>query len=150
LDVRIIGRVGVRLVLLLGIALSAAACGVLPPESPAATQETELACNEAPEGNWRVGDREIPEVEGWPPDQAAAAFDEADIAVSWRYNYATEPPEEETGTGYAECWCRAPLDGVVQSVVPSDGGWLIVMVERAAPMPGGRPQPALGWGCETT
>ena len=128
--------------------MSAAACGVLAPESPPATQDTELACNEAPEGDWRVGDREIPDVEGWLPEEAAVAFDRVGIAVSWRYNYSTQAPEEGTGTGYAECWCTAPLDGVVQEVVPSDEGWLIVMVQRLDPMPGGRPQPRLGWGCE--
>ena len=130
-------RVAVLAVLILAVM----GCGVVGP-----TQQTELACLEPPEGNWRVGSREIPDVAGSRPADAAESLARAGIAVSWRYQYGTEG----TGrTGYSECWCEVPPnDGVVQDVTTGDEGWLIVMVERDDPMLGGRPQPRLGWGCE--
>jgi len=134
-----------RLVLLAALALSTVACGVLGPEP---TQDSGLACNEPPEGNWQVRNREIPDVTGTRPAEAAAQFAREGIAVTWRYSYETQAAVGGTQAGYAECWCMAPPDGVVQDVVPSDKGWLIVMVARGAPISGGRPQPRLGWGCE--
>jgi hypothetical protein len=134
---------GFRVVVLAALVLGAlTACGLVP----APTQNSGLACNEPPEGNWRAGGREIPDVAGRRPSEAAAAFAEADIAVSWRYNYATDL--NNSNIGYAECWCEVPPDdGVVQDVTVGDG-WLIVHVERREGIAGGREQPRLGWGCE--
>jgi hypothetical protein len=107
--------------------------------------ETGLACQEPPEGNWQLTDQDIPDVSGMRPRQAAAAFDRADLDVSWRYSYDTE---EGGRVGYSECWCIAPPDGTVDWTATSDAGWLIVNVTRSDPMPGGRPQPRAGWGCD--
>lgn len=97
-----------------------------------------------PEGNWQVGDRQLPDVAGMRPQAAAAAFQRIDLAVSWRYHY----PTDQTGRGgYSECWCTAPPDGQVDDAHLSEGGWVIVFVFRDAPIHGGRPQPAEGWGC---
>lgn len=114
------------------------ACGLTDDEGA-------LACQQPPEGNWQLGERELPQVIGMKPDQAAAAFDRIDLAVSWRYSYTTEPSRRE---GYSECWCVAPPDGTVDDAFVTDTGWVVVMVSRDAPMFGGRPQPRVGWGCE--
>lgn len=128
----------IAVVAVLGVALMG--CGTVGP-----TQEDGLACQEPPEGNWRVGSREIPEVAGRRPSDAADSLARSGIAVSWRYQYFTEAGGQ---VGYSECWCVAPPDdGVVQDVTAADGGWLIVMVDRGEPIPGGRDQPVLGWGC---
>lgn len=130
-------RIGVLAVLSLAIM----GCGAVGP-----TQEDGLACQEPPEGNWRVGSRDIPDVAGRRPGDAAESLARAGIAVSWRYQYFTEAGGR---VGYSECWCVAPPDdSVVQDVTTSDEGWLIVFVNRDEPIPGGRDQPVLGWGCE--
>lgn len=116
------------------------ACGLMDDEGA-------LACQQPPEGNWQIGDRELPPVIGMNPVQAAAAFDRIDLAVSWRYSYATEPSGE---TGYSECWCVAPPDGTVNDAFVTETGWVVVMVSRDAPILGGRPQPRVGWGCEAS
>ena len=104
-----------------------------------------LACQEPPEGNWIVGEREVPNLRGMTPEAAAVALDSADIDASWRYSYATDA--NEPNVGYSECWCAPPPDGVVDNVTTAEEGWLIVFVNRTEPIFGGRPQPELGWEC---
>ena len=116
----------------------------LVPGCALADDDGPLACRQPPEGNWEVGDRELPNVTGMRPQAAAAAFDRIDLAVSWRYYYDTEPSGR---SGYSECWCTAPPDGVVDETHVTESGWVIVFVTRDAPLIGGRPQPEDGWGC---
>lgn len=116
--------------------------------------ETGLACRDAPDGELlpvrQDGDvliaDQFPGLIGMTPEQAAETLAERDLAVSWRYHYATNPLDDRIG--YSECWCVAPPDGVVMEASVSDGGWLIVMVARDTGIVGGRPQPRLGWGCD--
>lgn len=104
-----------------------------------------VACQEPPEGNWIVGDRDVPNLRGMTPEAAGAALDSADIDASWRYSYATDP--NQPNVGYTECWCAPPPDGVVDDATTAEDGWLIVFVNRTEPIFGGRPQPELGWEC---
>ncbi len=116
--------------------------------------ETGLACQVAPEGELlpveRDGDvivaPEFPELVGLTPEQAAERLEPDDLAVSWRYSYATDVTDRRVG--YSECWCIPPPDGVVQDASVTEGGWLIVTVARDGGIVGGRPQPRLGWGCD--
>ena len=114
-------------------------CGLMP-ESPAG-----LACQEPPteEEVLRV---EAPPLIGHDPEEAAARLEELDIIPSWRYSYFTEPPGRTVM--YTECWCVVPPDGTVSQISAEPGDQLIVFVQRAEPIPGGRPQPTQGWGCE--
>lgn len=113
-----------------------------------------LACQVAPEGELlpvqQRGDvivaGQFPELAGMTSEQAAETLAETDLAVSWRYYYATDPTDRRLG--YAECWCVPPPDGVVQDASVTEGGWLIVTVARDTGIVGGRGQPRLGWGCE--
>lgn len=132
---------------LLGIVTVAFVATVVPGCTLADDDVGPGACQRPPDGDWQLGDRELPDVTGMHPEAAAAAFDRVELAVSWRYHYATEP----TGrTGYSECWCTAPPDGRVDDAQVTENGWVIVFVLRDAPILGGRPQPAKGWGCEGT
>jgi hypothetical protein len=114
-----------------------AGCGLVQESSG-------LACQQPPDGNWSLDGRQVPELNGLRPDEAASRLEATDIDASWRYSYATTPDRRG---GYSECWCEPPPDGTVMDVATGSGGWLIVMVERPQPMMGGRDQPALGWGC---
>lgn len=116
--------------------------------------ETGLACQRPPEGELLAvqqdGDvvmaEQFPGLVGMTSEQAAETLADTDLAVSWRWYYPTDPNDPRVG--YAECWCVAPPDGVVQDAIVTEGGWLIVTVARDAGIAGGRPQPRLGWGCE--
>ena len=121
------------------VAASVSACGPVDDDFAPA------GCHQPPDGNWQVSDRQLPNVAGMDVEAAAAAFDQIDLAVSWRYHYATAP---FGGGGYSECWCTAPPDGQVEDAHVTDEGWVIVFVFRDGPILGGRPQPADGWGCE--
>lgn len=126
-----------RAILALTLAL-APGCGLTDDDSP-------NGCTQPPDGNWRVDEREIPDVVGRAPAAAADAFERADVAVSWRYTYATGPDDR---TGYSECWCVPPPDGTVEHVDVTEGSWAVVFVRRDTAINGGRPQPEFGWGCE--
>ena len=141
---------GIRIVLVLATALTAA-CIPLSRDD----DETGLACQRPPEGELIpvqqngdavVATQEFPGVVGMTAEQAAETLGATELAVSWRYHYATDPRDGRVG--YSECWCVAPPEGVVQDASVTEGGWLIVTVARDTGIVGGRPQPRLGWGCE--
>jgi hypothetical protein len=109
--------------------------------------ETGLACQQPPDEPAPDADviEKLPDLGGKTPAQAAALLDGiSEIEVSWRYSYMFEAGGN---TGYSECWCVPPPDGVVQQAELAEGNLYIVFVERAGPIPGGRPQPVEGWGC---
>lgn len=128
--------VGALVVLIL--AFGVAGCGLL------AEPEAGLACQEPPTEE-EVLSIEPPPVVGTDPDEAAARLAEVGIIPSWRYSYLTDPPGRTLS--YSECWCIVPPDGTVRDVIAEPGDQLIVFVQRAEPIPGGRPQPTQGWGC---
>jgi len=128
-----------RSVLILSLMVAAASgCGIH-------LDEAGVACQDQAAPSEILGDREVPDIHGMTGEAAAAALERAGIQPTWRYDYATEPDRR---TGYSECWCIPPPDGVVDSVSAAPNEQLVVMVSRSEPMLGGRPQPKLGWGCD--
>ena len=125
-------------VLLLSIATTG--CGLIPEEAVG------LECQEPPSAEEVLRVPAPPQAIGVDPEEAAFRIEELDIIPSWRYSYFTEPPGRTAM--YTECWCVVPPDGTVSQVSAEPGEQLIVFVQRAEPIPGGRPQPTRGWGCE--
>lgn len=134
------GLAGVVVMVILG------ACGMLPEP------EVGLACM-PPESVQAVEQpvetrNEFHHLLGMRPQQVEAELAENDpgVEVTWRYQYPTDAGDGKVG--YSECWCSAPPDGRVIVAEVTEFGQLLVMVEREAPIIGGRAQPRLGWGCD--
>jgi len=102
-----------------------------------------IGCRPPPGAREPAVTRDVPELTGMSPEEAAAALAEDEVDISWRYYYDTEPPN----IGYSECWCIPPPDGTVMAASTGAGGQLIVTIQAPEPIPGGRPQPERGWGC---
>jgi hypothetical protein len=140
----VVGKPGfIGLASALVVAATASGCGALG----FLEAQTGLACQQPPDEAAPAAEviEAMPDLRGKTPDQAADLLDDvSDIEVSWRYSYLTEAGGN---VGYSECWCVPPPDGVVQQAELAEGNLYIVFVERAGPIPGGRPQPVQGWGC---
>jgi hypothetical protein len=125
-------------------AVVATGCGLVPEE------QAGLACQRPMAGAKPLEFAPpLPPLFGMTPAEADAAIQaaELDVDVTWRYHYSTEIGGGPTG--YSECWCIPPPDGaVLQADYNLEFGQLVVLVERAQPIPGGRAQPTLGWGCD--
>ena len=124
-------------------AVAASGCGLLPEP------QAGLACQQPADAAPREAAPQAPPVTGKTPAEAEEALQAADLGVAytWRYSYGTDIGNR--AVGYSECWCIPPPDGEVTQVeYASEIGQFIVFVRRSEPIPGGRAQPVLGWGCD--
>jgi hypothetical protein len=75
--------------------------------------------------------------------ELAARGEAAGFVVRFNMQYSTSA---DGMSGYGECWCILPPDGEVEDAFFGDKGQLFIQL-RHTPIPGGRDQPTLGWGC---
>ena len=133
-----------RLVLVLAVAFVLSGCSAVPN-----LDQGGMGCQNAGDGTQRSGNPTDPgqplagiDVAGRAPRDVGREAEARGLIVRYHLEYATT----NDGGGYAECWCTPPTEGQVAEVFWGSNGQLFVVAETAM-KPGGRGQPAFGWGC---
>jgi hypothetical protein len=141
---RTVRRGAVRAILLATAAALVTACSAVPN-----LDQGGMGCQNAGDGVQRDGSPTDPgqplagiAVVGRAPADVGREAEAKGLIVRYHLDYATT----NDGGGYGECWCTPPTEGQVSEVFWGSNGQLFV-VAHAQMKPGGRDQPAFGWGC---